>query len=127
MDAHAFPSRNSHKAFLHHLLKKRFLRLRTIPIKDAAWWAFGRRYFQPKICHCPAGFLYSQRHNLEAVDRRNSECVYQIEAVVAHQKWPKMIDNCLCASQKSHKKFCVSFCVESDEQNCVSLVTHNPT
>ena len=35
MDAHAFPSRNSHKAFLRHLLKERFLRLRTIPIKDA--------------------------------------------------------------------------------------------
>ena len=32
-DAHAFPSRNSHKAFLRHLLKERFLRLRTIPIR----------------------------------------------------------------------------------------------
>ena len=57
----------------------------------------------------------------------NGEYVYQIEAVVAHQKWPKMIDNSLCASQKSHKKFCVSFYVESDEQNCVLLVTHNLT
>ena len=41
----------------------------------------------------------------------NGEYVYQIEAVVAHQKWPKMIDNI--------------FCVEPDAQNCVSLVTHN--
>ena len=44
----------------------------------------------------------------------NDEYVYQIEAIVAHQKRPKMINNRLCASQKRHKNFCGSFCVESN-------------